>query len=241
LNLKINLLNKKLIKLMKNHFKILLIIEIIFLAAQIFIYFDFQHQNNTRYDYSDLMKDVKKIIYQKQLDNKIEDKFTVVFNNNWGDEEKFSFFYVTYQIILGIFSIIGVILDFVFLSKNKKQYISIILFSFVLMVGVIDLVNTIYYENDTDLNLSDEELNAFNEIRESIDESLSLVRKRVILLRVYSTLIIFTSFYQLFSSVYYNRDIIPDYKKEILESSEEEKIINSPLENNLTNNKNESE
>lgn len=226
---------------MKKAFKILLIIELIFLVSQIYICFDFQNENNTRYDYSDFMKEVGIIIYRKQIDSKIEDKFKAVFNINWGNEAKFSFFTTKYQIILGIFSIIGVILDTVFLYKNKKQYISIIFFSFVLMVGTIHLVNTIYYENTTDLNLSDEELDKFSEIRESIDKNLSSVRKRVLLLRVYSILIIFISCYQLFSTVCYNRDIVPDNKEEILEISGEEKIINSPLENNLNNNKNESE
>ena len=226
---------------MKKTFKILLIIEIIFLVAQIFICFHFQYENNTRYDYSDFMKEVHTIAYKKQIDTKIEDKFKAVFNNNWNDDAKYSFFTTKYQIILGIFSTIGVILDTVFLYKNKKQYISIIFFSFVLMVGTIHLINTIHNENTTDLNLSDEELDIFSEIRESIDESLSSVRKRVTLLRVYSFLIMFISCYQLFSTVCYNRDIIPDNKENILESSGEEKIINSPLENNLNNNKNESE
>jgi len=226
---------------MKKTFKILLIIEIIFLVAQIFICFHFQYENNTRYDYSDFMKEVHTIAYKKQIDTKIEDKFKAVFNNNWNDDAKYSFFTTKYQIILGIFSTIGVILDTVFLYKNKKQYISMIFFSFVLMVGTIHLINTIHNENTTDLNLSDEELDIFSEIRESIDESLSSVRKRVTLLRVYSFLIMFISCYQLFSTVCYNRDIIPDNKENILESSGEEKIINSPLENNLNNNKNESE
>ena len=226
---------------MKKTFKILLIIEIIFLVAQIFICFHFQYENNTRYDYSDFMKEVHTIAYKKQIDTKIEDKFKAVFNNNWNDDAKYSFFTTKYQIILGIFSTIGVILDTVFLYKNKKQYISIIFFSFVLMVGTIHLINTIHNENTTDLNLSNEELDIFSEIRESIDESLSSVRKRVTLLRVYSFLIMFISCYQLFSTVCYNRDIIPDNKENILESSGEEKIINSPLENNLNNNKNESE
>ena len=226
---------------MKKNFKILLIIEIIFLVAQIFICFHFQYENNTRYDYSDFMKEVHTIAYKKQIDTKIEDKFKAVFNNNWNDDAKYSFFTTKYQIILGIFSTIGVILDTVFLYKNKKQYISIIFFSFVLMVGTIHLINTIYNENTTDLNLSDEELDIFSEIRESIDENLSSVRKRVTLLRVYSFLIMFISCYQLFSTVCYNRDIISDNKENILESSGEEKIINSPLENNLNNNKNESE
>jgi len=109
------------------------------------------------------------------------------------------------------------------------------------MVGTIHLINTIHNENTTDLNLSDEELDIFSEIRESIDENLSSVRKRVTLLRVYSFLIMFISCYQLFSTVCYNRDIISDNKENILESPGEEKIINSPLENNLNNNKNESE
>ena len=226
---------------MKKTFKILLIIEIIFLVAQIFICFHFQYENNTRYDYSDFMKEVHTIAYKKQIDTKIEDKFKAVFNNNWNDDAKYSFFTTKYQIILGIFSTIGVILDTVFLYKNKKQYISIIFFSFVLMVGTIHLINTIHNENTTDLNLSDEELDIFSEIRESIDENLSSVRKRVTLLRVYSFLIMFISCYQLFSTVCYNRDIISDNKENILESSGEEKIINSPLENNLNNNKNESE
>ncbi len=226
---------------MKKNFKILLIIEIIFLVAQIFICFHFQYENNTRYDYSDFMKEVHTIAYKKQIDTKIEDKFKAVFNNNWNDDAKYSFFTTKYQIILGIFSTIGVILDTVFLYKNKKQYISIIFFSFVLMVGTIHLINTIHNENTTDLNLSDEELDIFSEIRESIDENLSSVRKRVTLLRVYSFLIMFISCYQLFSTVCYNRDIISDNKENILESSGEEKIINSPLENNLNNNKNESE
>ena len=226
---------------MKKTFKILLIIEIIFLVAQIFICFHFQYENNTRYDYSDFMKEVHTIAYKKQIDTKIEDKFKAVFNNNWNDDAKYSFFTTKYQIILGIFSTIGVILDTVFLYKNKKQYISMIFFSFVLMVGTIHLINTIHNENTTDLNLSDEELDIFSEIRESIDENLSSVRKRVTLLRVYSFLIMFISCYQLFSTVCYNRDIIPDNKENILESSGEEKIINSPLENNLNNNKNESE
>jgi len=226
---------------MKKNFKILLIIEIIFLVAQIFICFHFQYENNTRYDYSDFMKEVHTIAYKKQIDTKIEDKFKAVFNNNWNDDAKYSFFTTKYQIILGIFSTIGVILDTVFLYKNKKQYISIIFFSFVLMVGTIHLINTIHNENTTDLNLSNEELDIFSEIRESIDENLSSVRKRVTLLRVYSFLIMFISCYQLFSTVCYNRDIISDNKENILESSGEEKIINSPLENNLNNNKNESE
>ena len=226
---------------MKKTFKILLIIEVIFLVALIFICFHFQYENNTRYDYSDFMKEVHVIAYRKQIDAEIEDKFKAVFNNNWNEDAKYSFFTTKYQIILGIFSTIGVILDTVFLYKNKKQYISIIFFSFVLMVGTIHLVNTIHYENTTDLDLSDEELDEFSEIRESIDENLSLVIKRVVLLRVYSILIMFISCYQLFSTVCYNRDIISDNKEDILEISEEEKIINSPLENNLNNNKNESE
>ena len=187
------------------------------------------------------MKEVHVIAYRKQIDTEIEDKFKAVFNNNWNEDAKYSFFTTKYQIILGIFSTIGVILDTVFLYKNKKQYISIIFFSFVLMVGTIHLVNTIHYENTTDLDLSDKDLDIFSEIRESIDENLSLVIKRVVLLRVYSILIMFISCYQLFSTVCYNRDIISDNKEDILEISEEEKIINSPLENNLNNNKNESE
>ena len=226
---------------MKKTFKILLIIEVIFLVALIFICFHFQYENNTRYDYSDFMKEVHVIAYRKQIDTEIEDKFKAVFNNNWNEDAKYSFFTTKYQIILGIFSTIGVILDTVFLYKNKKQYISIIFFSFVLMVGTIHLVNTIHYENTTDLDLSDKDLDIFSEIRESIDENLSLVIKRVVLLRVYSILIMFISCYQLFSTVCYNRDIISDNKEDILEISEEEKIINSPLENNLNNNKNESE
>ncbi len=50
---------------MEKKLKVLLILEMLVLAAQIFIYWDFTRQNNTRFDYSYLMKRVKGIILAK--------------------------------------------------------------------------------------------------------------------------------------------------------------------------------
>ena len=226
--------------------KILLISEVIVLAALIFIYFDFSHQNSTRYDYGSFMEIVANIIIKYHLNVNIQYEFDLVFKDKEEIETigKGLFVSITkIQIILGLVSICGVIFDIVFQLKNKKQYVSIFCFSFALLVGIIELVNTTNYENPTNLNLSDEQLESFKEIRDSIDENVSLVKKRVTLLITYSSILFVASFYLLLLTIYFNRDIITsdDNKVEILESSGEEKPNNFPLEKDLINNKNGSE
>ncbi len=127
-------------------------------------------------------------------------------------------------------------MDFTYFSKNKIQYGSIVFYSYIFIIGIFELVITIANETRTELDLTEKEIEAFKEIREFIEDNLTFVKTRVILLRFYSVLVIVTSFFLSFLNIYFNRRI--KRSKKNLISSGVEDINNIPVENILMDDKN---
>ena len=207
------------------------------MAGQIFIFFEFDSQNRTRYDYDYLMYKINTRIYNNSLDRSYETTFENIFNRYWDNgswvKGAILFWVMILQIILGIYSLFGVIFNIVILFTNKRNLVSIVLFSYVLLMGLIELYCTLFNENSTSISFTSREREAFKDIMEDIEKNLYLVKKRVLLLRIFSALVIVTSIIHIYLSFLINKIVTKLHMEDILRNSGEENINNSPLDKNL--------
>ena len=204
--------------------KILIILEILFLAGQTFIHVDYVLKNSTRYDYKDFMNQIKDYIKTHNLnENYYMNKFKEVFNDYFDSTILYStynnVFVAAIQLMLWILSIVGIIYNF----NSHKKNIPIVFFSYALIVGFLQLIISIGNET-SELNLKESDLKELEGVRTLIETNLNSVKKRIFYLNIYSLILTVIFIFHLILSVY------------IKKSSNNTANINIPLENSEQNN-----
>ena len=207
---------------------ILFLLEIAFLAGQTYIHTDYTLHNASWYDYGEFIGKIIIYINTKDLDNNYIPKFEAVFYEHWDGAGIYFFFsqifMLALQFFLWLFSLLGIIFNFIS-RKNKNNPIN--LFSYCLIVGIIEVIDNFFGEK-SELDLSKSELEQFKEIQTLIETNLNSVKKRILYLRIYSAILTSIYIFHLILSVYIKKSSDKSSKIPLpLENSEKNKLLSN--------------
>ena len=122
----------------------------------------------------------------------------------------FIFIIITHLNYFGIINFfIGIIINYCINYNNiKYKYIFFIL---VIIIAIFGFIYHLFYENNK-LNLTNEQLKEFSEIKNEIYKNLELVNKRIFYLRIYPIYIILSSFIHIIINIIIekNKEIIKE-------------------------------
>lgn len=188
----------------------LLFLEVVFLFGQIFILFDYPNVTQTRNNYRDLMSQIGDFISQNKIDKEYKAKFEEVFGIYWDNKASgqgfLSILIFTTHFILGILLFIGVIINCFSAFMNKKQIPQICFFAYALIIAFFEFCSAFFEENGN-LRISDSELiEKFSPLKEIIESSLEQVKRRILLLRIYSSILVISSAFHILSSIFFNKN-----------------------------------
>ena len=218
--------------------KIILILLTIVSAIQIISIFGYYNIYSSRYKYKYFMDEIESYIYFNNLSRSYVGEFQDVFGRYWdngvvgkGIEMAFVGFL---ELFIGIISIIGILLNCISLKKNKNISTQIVLFIYTIFIGGLELHSAIFKEKNK-LNLTDSQLEEFKGMRGTIEWYLSSVKERVLFLRIYSALLIITSFINIIFNVIIiklnKKSELANYREDIMNTSTDGN--NSNINNNL--------
>jgi len=194
----------------------LLFLEVVFLFGQIFILFDYPDVTMTRYDYRNLTTQIGDYISQNKIDQEYKAKFEEIFGIYWDNGVSsrglLSILISMTHFILGILLFIGVIINCFSAFMNKKQALQICFFAYALICAIVEFCNAFFEENGN-LRISDSELiEKFSPLKEIIESSLEKVKRRILLLRIYSSILVISSAFHILSSIFFNKNSNQPYR-----------------------------
>ena len=175
-----------------------IIAQLIIYFFLIIILFEYYQKYSSKFKYKKFMDSLKQQIYKNNLDSNYIEKFEKVFYNYDNEflEKNFIFIInILIEVIISVFSLVGIIINIIAIFYNKKLIIiiSIFIFCIILLINIYILYNSLFNEKKN-IDLSKEEINKFGEFRAEIEHNLHSVSKRILFLKIYSFLLIVCSF-----------------------------------------------
>ena len=122
-----------------------------------------------------------------------KDKFESVFGHYWDNAATgigLGFFGLTIiHFIVGFETFIGLFINAISICKNSKYSCHFFFFVYPLMVALLELSNYLF-SSKSSLDLSKDDLEKFQKIINLIEEKLNEVKRRILILTIYSAILV---------------------------------------------------